>query len=1191
MKSQKIADYFDLNPRFFRSVHLERDFHDPRALDNYILTDFTRQCVERIAVGFNSKSTQRAWRITGDYGSGKSSFALLLAKIACGAAEELPPRFLAKIEESIPFPVNEFRYFPLLVSGFRGSLTHGIIRALFDALEKPTTKGRNRDVFHKLKSHIHGEIILSDNELVNVLERFKQDILENEGFSGIILIIDEMGKFLEYAALYPEHQDLYLLQQLAEMAARSGEKSFFVVSLLHQGFSAYASHLSISTQREWQKIAGRYDEVLYNQPLDQIVFLIKEALNLDSRRIERNETLNSCIQEDLENVFELGWYGASSNSPTLREQVLSHYPLHPSVIPVLVRFFHKFSQNERSLFSFLLGNEPFGLQAFSRNHEAKKTNFFRLPHLFDFIKGNFSSQLALQNGRIHWAQLENIVSSWAAADHFEMDVLKTIALLNLIQADDLACTSNVLFATLGLGKDRKRILSCLENLQEKGVVYSRGKRDGFCLWPHLSVDLNQAYDKAVKAIGPVDRVGVFVREKLDSAPIVARKHYIETGNLRFFGIFFCSVQDFCSLSFQDLEFEISRRNADGIVVIPLCETRGEVLQAQRKISGTEFHGKQFIFALPQPLQSIANVAQESARWDWLASHTPELHADRFASEEVSRKRAASQLLMQKHLTNFVNLKNFSIDSGMEVFQNGKKQPVRTGKDFLELLSESCDALFPSAPRLHNELINRQMLSSPAAAARMRLIENLFRNPDKAFLGMDSKKRPPEMSMYLSVLKNGNLHSAEKGLSFPRPQNDSCSFFPVFSFLCEELERNHGKKLTVSEIFADLKRPPFGVRDGLLPVLFGVFSMVKEHEIAFYEDGTFLPEMQVEEFHRLMKKPETFQIQFCRIEGVRREIFSRLLHALEFSEGNNSGTDLLEVVKPLCSFVGKLPPYVLKTKNLSPHARQCRDAIRNARDPLALIFEDLPRALDLELPGDVFSSETSENEFSSVKSKTQVKDGEKVFGDSSRSNDNSTRIQEFVSSLKKALDELRNSYPKLLERIQGEIASLFEAGKDFVQVRKVMASRSGGLVIHIREPRLKAFCMRLFDENLEDQKWLESIGSLISSKSPRQWINSDEEAFWGELKNMVQRFKRVESTVFEKINNPHAVTAVRLGITQVDGTESHEVVFYSSEEKASLSAIQRKIERLIDENPRVGLFAASQAILKAFSSNKETENEN
>ena len=43
--------------------------------------------------------------------------------------------------------------------------------------------------------------------------------------------------------MYPDRQDIYLLQQLAEAASRSDDIPFFVLGLLHQGFNAYADRL------------------------------------------------------------------------------------------------------------------------------------------------------------------------------------------------------------------------------------------------------------------------------------------------------------------------------------------------------------------------------------------------------------------------------------------------------------------------------------------------------------------------------------------------------------------------------------------------------------------------------------------------------------------------------------------------------------------------------------------------------------------------------------------------------------------------------------------------------------------------------------------------------------------------------------------------------------------------------------
>ncbi len=102
MADYKIADLFNIQRRFLRSAHLERDFRDPSALDGYVVTTQIQQSLDRIAAGLDKKSGQRAWRITGDYGSGKSSLAILLAHLLSGKDSDLPPQLRKSIDLGKP---------------------------------------------------------------------------------------------------------------------------------------------------------------------------------------------------------------------------------------------------------------------------------------------------------------------------------------------------------------------------------------------------------------------------------------------------------------------------------------------------------------------------------------------------------------------------------------------------------------------------------------------------------------------------------------------------------------------------------------------------------------------------------------------------------------------------------------------------------------------------------------------------------------------------------------------------------------------------------------------------------------------------------------------------------------------------------------------------------------------------------
>src|SRR5687768_9608996 len=114
MGENRIEDIFNVRSRFLRSAHLERDFHDPDALEGYVQTDFIQECCERLSDGLREKSGRRAWRVTGDYGSGKSSFALFVANALAGHEDKSSPRIIRAFDfkkNGLPKP----SFIPVLV--------------------------------------------------------------------------------------------------------------------------------------------------------------------------------------------------------------------------------------------------------------------------------------------------------------------------------------------------------------------------------------------------------------------------------------------------------------------------------------------------------------------------------------------------------------------------------------------------------------------------------------------------------------------------------------------------------------------------------------------------------------------------------------------------------------------------------------------------------------------------------------------------------------------------------------------------------------------------------------------------------------------------------------------------------------------------------------------------------------------
>ena len=119
MAATPISSLFEITPRYLRSTNLERDFGDPRALDNYVLTPHAQECLTRLSSGLRDGSAQRAWRITGNYGTGKSSFALFLAHWFGGKATKLSQTLDVDVKYDRFALGQKPAYLPLLVTGSR----------------------------------------------------------------------------------------------------------------------------------------------------------------------------------------------------------------------------------------------------------------------------------------------------------------------------------------------------------------------------------------------------------------------------------------------------------------------------------------------------------------------------------------------------------------------------------------------------------------------------------------------------------------------------------------------------------------------------------------------------------------------------------------------------------------------------------------------------------------------------------------------------------------------------------------------------------------------------------------------------------------------------------------------------------------------------------------------------------------
>ena len=438
-KTIPLSELFHVTTRFHRSVHLERDFYGENPLDGYVLTVTAREILQRLIAALEGESTSKAWSLTGPYGSGKSAFALFAAKLL-GASESPTTRAAMKLlkhgdeslwDQFIGLDLHEGREFcPVLISGERSPITLALLRGLERGLTAFSNSSSQHGSFRPLLLDIQKRLEAAENgtlphasEITDLFESATGQI-GTEGGAGLLLVVDELGKFLEYAAHDPEYGDLFVLQSLAEFATRSGQTPLLMLTILHQAFEQYAQRLATSQREEWAKVQGRFEDVSFVEPTEQVLRLIGSAIE----KTAAVENPNLSIAVDLElKPRQLD----KSEFVSLLESCL---PLHPTVALIVSPLFRRFAQNERSLFALLNSSEPHGLQDFLANYiyDGRVLPTFRLSNLYDYIYNALGSGLYTSRDGAKWAEIESAIERLPDPSPMTVKLIKTIGLLGIV---------------------------------------------------------------------------------------------------------------------------------------------------------------------------------------------------------------------------------------------------------------------------------------------------------------------------------------------------------------------------------------------------------------------------------------------------------------------------------------------------------------------------------------------------------------------------------------------------------------------------------------------------------------------------------------------------------------------------------------------------------------------------------------
>lgn len=774
--------------------------------------------------------------------------------------------------------------------------------------------------------------------------------LKDTQYTGLAIIWDEFGRFLEERASEAFGRDAQLLQDLAERCARSGSEQLHLVLITHKSLRQYGRGLVGGVDREWSKIEGRFSSVEIASDPKTVYSLIERGINFTNLTV-----LTSFIERHQEHFDHLvegatisGLFTDFSENELRRLIVEGTYPLHPLSTYCLPRLSDRVAQNQRTLFTFLAAEDEHGLIELFR--EFNGTDFLQiLPgQLFDYFAPGVRASVE-QDG-VHWI--------WSAVEraHLKLNkhpqreelirVVKTLAVLQVSGAYDSGAPSTELIAfALGLSPDDTQELRSvegqLETLTGQRLIRYRVVTGGWEFIKWLSdFNIEQEVANRLEEHPPNPELLKTLLSAVLPAPVFqARRYNDHRGMVRYFNSMYRTVGELEVDAATNPNWEAvlaSLDYADGLVIYVPVYTSEELMRARAAASIVGSQHERVLCVLPvaplaargplEDLYGLKSLHSDPA----LRLQEPEAlkELDFFEEDTLLRLRRAVAPLVEPRY-------------GAIWFWEGQPQEgINNPGAVSRLLSHICERVFNKTPYIYNENFNKRNPVSIQVHAAEKVINALLNDLISPDLGLTGYG--PTMAILNAALKSTGLLTPTGEII--RPTEDESEITKIWD-ICEHFYQLSATSEGVNfEALVDrLQQPPYGLRRGVIPLLlaatfkkFASSSTVQRSGLPLKVTGSV--------FTEIAARPTLFTVRVESIDAATDEILTELEARLESfmrpeerkqQRLNYLGTGLLR-------WLQSLPRYARDTTGVSKEAGLLRRLIRNAStDPAHALLAELP----------------------------------------------------------------------------------------------------------------------------------------------------------------------------------------------------------------------------------------------------------
>ena len=755
----------------------------------------------------------------------------------------------------------------------------------------------------------------SINKIGDILREVENAVLSTGKYEGIIYVFDEFGRYLESNI---NSVDVKQIQDMAEYCNEEVKKSTFI-AITHKDIFQYSNKLKNKEMRnEWEKVSGRFNK-------EHLVYEKQNIMDIIEKILEKKEEFelyyNKYLKEyakKLENNKLAN--GISSNPRMLLEK---YFPLNYLTVKILPALSQKIAQNERTLFSFICGEEKNGLQDILKNNKGGFL-LVSLPELYDYFENSFKF---LEVDSLEYKTYLNTKSIITKLENkMQIEIIKSLAVLYIYNNfNDIEPTKDTLIFALNISEND--FDKAQEFLIDEGFISYRNHTRYYKIKDEIDINIDNAIVKKAEDIKNIEYAKL-LNEAIPLEYYYPLKYNLENRITRYIKKYYIEIKNI-----TEIEKIAKDKEADGKIVY-LLEWEKSDNNIEEIIKE---YNSEIIFI--SNTESNLEITEELRYFDAigrLLNEKNEIVINEVIRQELEAYREELKKSMKIKLDLYFDWKITNV-----YFNECKTNKIKSDIDFMEKVTEYFETKYSnykSDIQIGYELINKNNLTSQIKRYRLNILKKLEDNPEIIEDNSQEyfEQTGAENSLARNILKRTGIYNNRK-INFENSK---------FKTIYEEIINKIKDKINIGELYNLFcySGNNYGMRRGVFSFILALIILQHKNEIVINtekdnEEKKFTSNM----IDMIESSPSKYEISLIKHDESREEFLDNVLNLLKiFTDENRNLTKANHAFIAFRNFILSLPKIVIAEEYKDKAISKVLRGFLGQNNPMYFWFIKLPK---------------------------------------------------------------------------------------------------------------------------------------------------------------------------------------------------------------------------------------------------------